>query len=309
MSSTAARSWVPVLGLVALAVLFLNLPEAPHIFARLGCTSCSSSDPYLSLVGAGYFAVLVAAALLFPGFPGRLAARGGLTWALLLALALTYVKWPAWCAACLIGHACNILMWTLWVAVPPAARRPRPATLGQRLVLTVFAPVSVIALFSSLNLTFMAYRLKEHNLAATSLQPGDAVPAFNTQTHGGRSIASTDAAQSAGIVINFVSPDCPHCQEQMPVLDAVATELAPGSYRFINVSRALPAELLQRAPATEWVEDKEGKLRELFQVAGYPTMFVLGSDGKITLVIPGVPEQLKAFLLTSLTRPKSAGQQ
>ena len=60
---------------------------------------------------------------------------------------------------------------------------------------------------------------------------------------------------------------------------------------------------MQRAPASEWVEDRDGKLRALFQVSGYPTLFVLGSEGKILQVILGVPEHSKMFVLTSLTRP------
>jgi hypothetical protein len=57
---------------------------------------------------------------------------------------------------------------------------------------------------------------------------------------------------------------------------------------------------MESAPAADWVEDKDGALRELFKVFGYPTMFVIGKDGKISQVIPGVPDQLKASLLSKL---------
>src|SRR5262249_34566778 len=119
MKMNQARSWVPVLGLLALVALFLSLPEAPNVLGLIGCNSCSSADPYLPLIGAGYFAALIAVALLFPASPGRLVARGGLTWALLLAIALSYVKWPGVCPVCLVGHTCNILIWAIWLVVPP----------------------------------------------------------------------------------------------------------------------------------------------------------------------------------------------
>src|SRR4051812_44254351 len=114
MNSQQVRSWVPILGILALAVIFLNLPGAPNVFALVGCKTCSASDPYLPLIGGGYFATLVAVALLFPGFPAPAMARGGLIWAVVLALALTYLKWPQVCVICLIGHACHIVMWLIW---------------------------------------------------------------------------------------------------------------------------------------------------------------------------------------------------
>jgi thiol-disulfide isomerase/thioredoxin len=271
-----------VLGIIALASLFLKLPETPNFFGLIACKTCSSKDPYLPLVGAGYFATLVAVSLLFPSFPRPLVARGGLTWSVLLAAALTYINLPYWCGICLFVHACHIAIWTIWAAVP----------------------ICAVAFFSCLNLTFMAYGFKaKHNLSASALNPGDPLPAFTAQTSSGRIFANTDAAQSAGIVINFISPSCLYSQEQLPVLNDVAAQLSSGSYRFINVSSQLSNELVNHFSSTEWVEDKEGKLRELFKVYGYPTLFVVGKDGKIARVIPGAPEKLKAHLMSTLVNP------
>jgi thiol-disulfide isomerase/thioredoxin len=298
------RNWVPVLGILALAALFLKLPETPEVLRVLACKTCSSSEPYLPLIGAGYFAILVTVSFLFPAFPGPQVARGGLIWAVLLAAALTYLNRPGVCPLCLIGHACHILIWIIWNFAPPAANESRTSAFRERLCLTLFAPISVVALFSGLNLTFMAYGFKfNHSILASSLQPGDALPAFTAETTTGRSLTNTSAAATAGIVINFVSPGCPYCEQQLPVLNTVAAQLAKGSYRFINISPAAPPDLLQRAPATEWVEDKEGALRELFQVSGYPTLFVVGTNGKIVQVIPGFTDQLQSYLLTDLLKP------
>jgi thiol-disulfide isomerase/thioredoxin len=298
------RNWVPVLGLLALAALFLKLPEIPEVIRSFACKTCTSSEPYLPLLGAGYFAVLIAVALLFPAFPGPHIARGGLIWAVLLAGALTYLGLPDWCPACLIAHTCHILMWTIWKTVPPSRQTAPVSAFRERLCLVLFAPISVIALFSGLNLTFMAYGFKlTPSALASGLQPGDALPLFTAETTAGRPVTNTSPTQNTDTILNFVSPGCPYCEQQLPVLNTVATQLAKGPYRFINVSSALPPELTKLAPAAEWVEDKEGKLRELFQVSGYPTLFIIGTNGKITQVIPGAPEQLEARLLTSLVQP------
>jgi thiol-disulfide isomerase/thioredoxin len=299
------RHWVPAFGILALATLFLKLPEIPNIFGFFECKTCTSSDPYLPLIAAGYFSLLIAVALLFPDFPLPMIARGGLTWAILLALSLTYILLPDWCLSCLIGHGCHILIWTIWVVTPQATNKPI-STFQERFCLMLFVPISVVALFSCLNLTFMAYGYKlQHIVSTPSLQPGDAVPNVITQTlNDDHLFIDSTAAQTTGIVINFISPDCPYCKEQLSVLYAVVAQLESGSCRFINVSPSLSSEMIQQSTAIEWVEDKEGKLRELFKVSGYPTMFVVGTDGKIKLVIPGVPDQLHSYLLTNLSKKR-----
>jgi peroxiredoxin len=301
-----ARNWVPVLGMLALAALFLKMPEIANVFGNLDCKTCSSSDPYLPLLGAGYFALLVAISLLFPSFPGPRFSRSGLIWATLLALALTYIDWPRWCMNCLIAHMCNILIWAIWVAIPPGENDPSASTLRERSCLAVFAPISVVALFSCLNLTFMAYGFRsDRNFLVTTLHAGDAVPTFATQNNNGRSITNNDAEQISGLIINFISQDCPYCKEQLKVVEAVSSQLVSGSYRFINVSPTLSPELIQRWPTAEWVEDKKGKLRELFHVSGYPTMFIVGKNGKIEQVVSGVSDELQANLLSSLVKPQT----
>jgi thiol-disulfide isomerase/thioredoxin len=162
------------------------------------------------------------------------------------------------------------------------------------------APIILIALFSTLNITFMVYNLKAtNNMLVSGLQPGDTVPEFVTQNIN-RTFSNTDIAATKGVLINFISPGCPYCQDQLPILESVAAQYAGGPYRFINISPALPPELIQQAPTAEWFEDQKGQLRELFKVSGYPTLFVIRTDGKIMQVIPGVPQDLKSILISSI---------
>jgi peroxiredoxin len=286
------RYWVVILGLIALVALFLKLPDTPNLPGVLHCKTCVSSDPYIPLMGAGYFALLVAFALLFPSLPGPRVARAGLTWAILLALALTYLHFPQWCALCLIAHACNILIWTIWMIDPAPKNVQRGSPLRERLCLVLFAPISVIALFGALDLTFMAYGFKiSHSMPMMGVQKGETVPVFSAQTSKGRSISNTNIAQTKGVVLSFVLPGCPHCKHQLPIVNAVAVEMKGSPYRFINISPTLQTGEIQLAPDEEWVEDKDGKLGDLFKISGYPTMFIIKPDGKIAEVIPGAPEQ------------------
>jgi thiol-disulfide isomerase/thioredoxin len=291
------RNWIPIFGIFALLVMFLKLPEAPNIFGIFKCKICASNSPYFPLIGGAYFSVLIAAALLFPNFPPTQIARGGLIWALLLLASLTYINLPNWCVPCLLGHLCNVIIWAIWTFVPVKTRTSPTSSMKERAFLTLFAPLVVMALFSSLNLTLLIYGLKQkHNGLTTVLKPGDSVPLFTATTNNGNLIIRDGTQTESIVIINFIAPDCPFCKEQLTVLSNLVTPLKSGSFQLINVSPALTPDLIRQMPSVDWVEDKEGSLRTLFKVEGYPTLFVVGNNSTITHVVSGVSDQLKTTL-------------
>lgn len=290
------RSIVPILSIIALLALFLKMPEVPNVLGIFKCESCVGSTPYVPMLGAGYFAVLIAISMLFPNFPSFQIARGGVVWAVLLFLVLTYTDYPRLCFACLIGHLCNIAIWTIWLFVPPEVIKQHASPIQERLFLTLFAPISMIALFSCLNLTLMVYHLKtKQPPLATSLKVGDLVPSFKIKDIEDHDFAHTDIADTAGTFINFISPSCPFCREQLLILNDTIAQLTNHSYRFINVTPELNSNLLQQSSESEWIEDKTGAFRELFHVTGYPTLFLIDKDGKIHKIITGVSDELKVL--------------
>ena len=132
-----------------------------------------------------------------------------------------------------------------------------------------------------------------------TLQVGDTVPNFLIHDQDNQSYTQADLATSQATFINFISPNCPYCKEQLPILDAVATVLHNKNYRFVYVTPSLTHDLVKLSPKNEWYEDKEGKMRDLFKVSGYPTLFVVENDGKIRKVIAGLPQDLKSDLLNT----------
>ncbi len=123
---------------------------------------------------------------------------------------------------------------------------------------------------------------------------------FTSKTSKGRTITTAEVGRTSAVILNFVSPECPFCKQQLPVIESVASKMPGRSYRYINVSPALSAALIKRSPTAEWIEDGDGQLRQLFHVTGFPTMFVLKENGKIADVVSGVPDTLKDTLLTNL---------
>lgn len=184
-SKTNLRSYIPIFCMIALTALFFKMPETPSILGFFKCKTCPLGDPYLPMLGGGYFATLLAISLLFPTHPHLLMARIGMAWSVLLAAALTYIDLPNICTACLVSHLCNILIWAIWSSVPTQSLMVPSSPFGERLFLTIFAPISVIALFGCLNLTFMIYNLKnKHMVLSENLSPD--LPSFDAKMATGK---------------------------------------------------------------------------------------------------------------------------
>lgn len=245
------RNIIPILGIIALTALFLKMPEAPNVFGIFKCDTCVGNTPYLPMIGAGYFAILLAISMLFPSFPNLSMAHGGLIWAVLLFFVLTSIDFPQWCPACIIGHLCNISIWMIWWLIPSTTEQGHASPFRERLFLMLFAPIAMITLFGCLNLTFMIYHLKSsQSVMTTNLKAGDLVPNFKIKNDKDTVFANSDITAASGTFINFVSSNCPYCKEQLAILNDASTQLANESYRFINISPSLSQDLIQQSSST-----------------------------------------------------------
>lgn len=290
------RSAVPWLGGLALLALFFKLPETPDVFGVFGCAACTASSPYLPLLGAGYFALLVATALAFPGFPGPLTARAGLVWAVALAVCLTWFGLPGWCVACLIAHACNIAIWIIWLAVPAVATPP-PANVGALRCLVLIAPVSVVALFSCLNLTFLVYDWKAPALGLGGPKPRDTIPDLTLETTEGVRIRIGEQP----LALNFVSPECHYCKEQLPLVEEARRTLGSDDIRIVNITPGLTDEMKALAPGATWIPDTGGQIRTQLGIAGVPTLLIVNPDLTVASVHQGVPKTLTKDVVKALS--------
>lgn len=279
------RYLVPIFGCIGLVALFFKLPESSFIFH---CTSCASQNPYLPFSGAAYFALLIASSFLFPTFPNKKIGQGGIVFAAFLAIGLTYIQFPMRCIPCLIAHSCHILMWVFLRYTPKI--QSCSSALGIRLCLMMVVPISIVSLFSCLNLNFIAYKKTEK---LTKLSK------FSLETTMGKSITESDDY----VIFNFVSPNCPYCKDQLPILNAVANVFSKGPYRFVNITPVVYSELVEKAPECEWYDDHAGQMHSLFKVTTYPTLFIVKKGGEIAEIISGVPDDLKKHLLSTLFKP------
>lgn len=277
MTIARLRKGVFILGGVSLLALFQTLSLTPA-FLKV-CTTCTSENVYLPYLGIAYFCLLMTVSLLFPTFPHRSVARVGLLGALLLALALTLLHAPKWCIACLLAHGCHIAIWILWCLPVSSCGSVKP--LRERLLLASLPPLCVLLLAGYVQ--FFAHP----PLFTTGLRPGESIE-----------IAPYKAAN--GVVINFISSNCPFCKIQLPLINALSQALPKDGYRVMNIVPQVTPELVAQAPDVEWIEDAEGVLHEEFQILAHPTLFVIDGEGTIRQIVSGIPDNLEAAVLSTL---------
>ncbi len=267
-----------LLSACALIALFFKLPGVPEFFGITQCTSCSTSTPYLPMFGAGYFAALFTLILCFRSLPVRSLKWGGYVWSIGLALILTTLS-PSLCYICLIAHFCHIGVWHFWK--PSAEYSEELKEIKTAIVFT--STVSVMALYSTLNFMFLVYGLEVKNPLATSIKEGGHIQPFAFET-----LSSDELKEHSGVVLNFVSSNCPYCKEQIPHLNGLAEEFQSSTIRFVTICSQLEADLQTLGPQLEWIEDVEGQLSSLFRISGYPTCILLDGSGKVLKVIAGI---------------------
>jgi thiol-disulfide isomerase/thioredoxin len=100
-------------------------------------------------------------------------------------------------------------------------------------------------------------------------------------------------------------PQCPHCEEQLQILDKIVQNSEKG-YRVVNVSPKVSDEMIQKFSFTEWVEDRDLELQKIFKIHGSPTLYIWGSEGRISRVILGIPDGFKETLERYLPKGKAS---
>ncbi|MFF4623418.1 TlpA family protein disulfide reductase [Nonomuraea jabiensis] len=162
--------------------------------------------------------------------------------------------------------------------------------------------VGVLCLLNLLLTVGVIRRLRKQAASAASLPPmeeglaiGEKIPEFAATTTGGEPIS--DELIEGPALIGFFSPSCQPCRELMP--------------RFIDHARRSPAAVLAvvvtdsdkeavadverlAEVARVVVEVPHAAIQSAFRVTGYPTVFEIGADGRVTDNDPVLPATVSA---------------
>jgi thiol-disulfide isomerase/thioredoxin len=138
---------------------------------------------------------------------------------------------------------------------------------------------------------------------------GHPAPAFTMTTIDGKSVSNADFAANAATVLNFMAPNCGFCKKQVPRVETVQKEFDGKPVRFVNVVMTMGKEFSQEEALailkeTGWTEevarDPKNEVGRMFRVSGFPTMSVVGKNGKVQAVHVGNVGDLETKLKSQL---------
>jgi thiol-disulfide isomerase/thioredoxin len=156
---------------------------------------------------------------------------------------------------------------------------------------------------------FSAAADKESILESRILKIGADAPLFTTTSLDGGEFALEQIIGKKPVILFFWSFFCGPCREEMPVLQGLYDEIGEDNVAFIGVN--LDGDKLGKA-ITKFMADSnlsfttvfdqlmglEYKIADPYGVAGTPTVYAIGMDGKVIFSAVGrvEPQELKEVL-------------
>jgi protein-disulfide isomerase len=97
------------------------------------------------------------------------------------------------------------------------------------------------------------------------------------------------------VLLEFMEPWCPHCQNMAPVLESLYSQYGKGNVVFISVAgpwdgaSASDAAKFVSQYGSSWtyVYDSSGTIFSEYGVNSTPTFFVIGTDGSVAGTFTG----------------------
>ena len=115
---------------------------------------------------------------------------------------------------------------------------------------------------------------------------GKAAPDFILDTLNARAVKFSDVSKGKNTIVFFWATWCPHCREQIQALKAQQPKLVKAGIEIVlvDIGEDLPVvkKFLQAKNYNFNVFlDGSSYVAEMYQVFGVPTLFFVGTDGKI----------------------------
>ncbi len=140
---------------------------------------------------------------------------------------------------------------------------------------------------------------------------GKPAPSFSLTTLTGKSIGSDGFKNHPATVLNFVAPNCGFCKRQLPNVEKIRTTYEAKGVRFVNVSQTMRKEysveeahgiFTKAGSGMEFAEDKGNAVGRSYKATSFPTMIVVGRDGKIANVNIGAKQNIDTLLSGQLDK-------
>jgi peroxiredoxin len=138
---------------------------------------------------------------------------------------------------------------------------------------------------------------------------GEPAPDFEIATLEGGTFKLGESLGKEVVVLDFWATWCGPCIKALPDVMAAVGEFEDQGVRLIGVNQSEAAATVSKFLAAKgWKmevvldNDAERPVRELFGVTGIPTTFIIGKDGKVSMMHSGYSPGLKEELVRDIKR-------
>jgi len=165
------------------------------------------------------------------------------------------------------------------------ARAGGPAIAG---VLLIAAALGVLAFRTVMRAA--VDQVADHSVAPrerVGTDPGAQAPAFTAVPYRGGTPITLQQFRGHPVVLNFWASWCPPCRAEMPALEAAYQKYRARGLVVIGIDGATDtwgdsrAFLDARGVTYPVGRDEAGRIAQTYHVAGLPTTFFIGADGRI----------------------------
>lgn len=141
---------------------------------------------------------------------------------------------------------------------------------------------------------------------------GEPMPQFTLKDLNGKTVKSTDFVGKKPLVVIFWSALCPHCQRELPRLQAYLNKHA-AAVNMVSVTRF--SNDMHKQRTYDYVKERgikfpvlvdDAGVNEAYQIAGIPTWLLVDTAGNVSYVAIGERENLDNILDTEIAKAAKA---
>ena len=200
------------------------------------------------------------------------------------------------------------------------AKRGHGLSKAEKIAIPIILIIAVWAVYSVLN-PGPSGSTSLSNSVTTSLSQSGLAPDFTLPVVGpngltGQTVALSSFRGKAVVLLEFMEPWCPHCQNMAPILGGLYAQYGKGNVVFLSVAGPWNGATASDAakfiapggygygyggPNWIYVYDSSGTIFSNYGVNSTPTFFIIGMDGTVQPGSPMVGEETAGALSSALS--------
>ena len=178
------------------------------------------------------------------------------------------------------------------------AKKGHGLSKAEKIAIPIILIIAVWAVYSVLN-PAPSGSTSLSNSVTTSLSQSGLAPDFTLPVVGPNGLTGQTVTLSSFrgkvVLLEFMEPWCPHCQDMAPILGGLYTQYGKGNVVFLSVAGPWDGATANDAAnfigkyGTGWiyVYDSSGTIFSEYGVNSTPTFYIIGTDGAVSTNLVG----------------------